>query len=345
MGWGSNLLAYTVLVYDALTQQALNGEALTPQQALSILNAPDTDTLKILDAAWTVRRQHFGDSVKVNVLQNAKSGICAEDCHYCSQAKGKDTGVARYRVQTPKELVEAAQAAANAGAQRYCMVLAGRGGSWNEVEIVSEATKRIKSELDIEVCACMGLMLGEDGLSKARTLRAAGVDAYNHNLNTHEDHYDKICTTHSYQDRVETLRNAQQAGMSTCSGVIVGMGESAEQLASLALTLREQNASSIPVNFLIPIDGTDLAPKNTTSHFTPWWCLRVLAMFRLSNPAAEIRASAGREIHLRSLQPLALLAANSIFLGDYLTESGQAAKDDWQMLTDLGLSKQEVRVH
>lgn len=331
-------------MYDALTQQALDNKTLSLEQALSILNAPDTDTLKILDAAWSVRRKYYGNSVKVNVLQNAKSGICAENCSYCSQAKGKDTGIPRYRVQSPDELVDAAKAAADAGAQRYCMVLAGRGGSWNEVNIVSEATKRIKSELDIEVCACMGLMLGEDGLEKAKTLRASGVDAYNHNLNTHEEHYDQICTTHSYQDRVETLRNARMAGMSTCSGIIVGMGETPQQLAELALTLREQNASSIPVNFLIPIDGTELAPLNTTAHFTPWWCLRVLAMFRLTNPSAELRASAGREMHLRTLQPLALLAANSIFLGDYLTEEGQAANADWQMLSDLGLQKQEVLV-
>lgn len=331
-------------MYDALTQQALENKTLSLEQALSILNAPDTDTLKILDAAWSVRRKYYGNSVKVNVLQNAKSGICAENCSYCSQAKGKDTGIPRYRVQSPDELVDAAKAAADAGAQRYCMVLAGRGGSWNEVNIVSEATKRIKSELDIEVCACMGLMLGEDGLEKAKTLRASGVDAYNHNLNTHEEHYDQICTTHSYQDRVETLRNARMAGMSTCSGIIVGMGETPQQLAELALTLREQNASSIPVNFLIPIDGTELAPLNTTAHFTPWWCLRVLAMFRLTNPSAELRASAGREMHLRTLQPLALLAANSIFLGDYLTEEGQAANADWQMLSDLGLQKQEVLV-
>lgn len=163
------------------------------------------------------------------------------------------------------------------------------------------------------------------------------MDAYNHNLNTHEDNYGNICQTHTYADRVETLTHAAQAGMSTCSGVIIGMGETPEQIVGLALTLRSRGADSIPVNFLIPIDGAALDGAQTTAHFTPWYCLRVLSVFRLLNPRAELRASAGREIHLRSLQPLALLVANSIFLGNYLTEEGQEASADWQMIAELGL--------
>jgi len=326
-----------MLNIDTLAGRVLSGEILTPEEGLAVLNLPDTDTLRLLDAAWRVRREAFGDRVKVNVLLNAKSGLCAEDCSYCSQAKEADTGVPKYRVLHPREMLAEARKAQEAGAQRYCIVLSGRGGTWNEVEQVSEATRLIKAETNLEVCACMGLLLGEDGQRKAQTLRDAGVDAYNHNLNTHEDHYGNICSTHSYADRVETLTHAAQAGMSTCSGVIIGMGESAEQIVDLARTLRARRADSIPVNFLIPIDGTGLDGAQTTAHFTPWYCLRVLSLFRLLNPQAELRASAGREIHLRSLQPLALLVANSIFLGDYLTEGGQEAGADWNMIRDLGL--------
>lgn len=321
----------------SLSERVLGGEILSKEEALSLLNLPDTETLRLLDEAWRVRRDTFGDAVKVNVLLNAKSGICAEDCHYCSQAKGADTGIPRYRVLHPREMLAEAKKAQAAGAQRYCIVLAGRGGTWHEVEQVTQATRLIKEETNLEVCACMGLLLGEEGKEKAEALRAAGVDAYNHNLNTHEEHYENICTTHTYADRVETLTHAAAAGMSTCSGVIIGMGESAEQIVELALTLRERGADSIPVNFLIPIDGTSLDGEQTTAHFTPWYCLRVLSVFRLLNPRAELRASAGREIHLRSLQPLALLVANSIFLGSYLTEDGQAESADWDMIRDLGM--------
>ena len=326
-----------MLNMESYVNRVLNGDVLAHAEALALLNLPDTDTLRLIDAAWQVRREYFQDRVKVNVLLNAKSGICAEDCHYCSQAKGADTDIARYRVMEPQEMLAQARQAAQAGAQRYCIVLAGRGGSWPEIETVAEATRLIKTETSLEVCACMGLLLGDEGRRKAEALRAAGVDAYNHNLNTHEDHYANICSTHTYQDRTETLTHAAQAGMSTCSGVIIGMGETPEQIIDLALTLRARNADSVPVNFLIPIDGTELGSQGTTAHFTPWYCLRVLSVFRLLNPRAELRASAGREIHLRSLQPLALLIANSIFLGNYLTESGQGESADWDMLRDLGL--------
>lgn len=332
-----------MLNLSTLAQRVLDGEILSADEGLAILNLPDTETLTLLDAAWRVRREAFGDQVKVNVLLNAKSGLCAEDCSYCSQAKGADTGVSRYRVLTPDEMLSEAKKAQEAGAQRYCIVLSGRGGTWHEVEQVSEATRRIKAETNLEVCACMGLLLGEEGQKKAQALRAAGVDAYNHNLNTHEEHYADICSTHTYADRVETLTHAAEAGLSTCSGVIIGLGETNAHIVDLALTLRQRRADSIPVNFLIPIDGAGLDGQQSTAHFTPWYCLRVLCLFRLLNPRAELRASAGREVQLRSLQPLALLVANSIFLGNYLTEEGQAASADWAMLQDLGLRPQTIR--
>lgn len=326
-----------MLNIDTLAERVLRGDILSVSEGVDLLNLPDTETLRLVDAAWRVRREAFGDRVKVNVLLNAKSGICAEDCAYCSQAKGADTGIPRYRVLSPDEMLSEAKKAQAAGAQRYCIVLSGRGGTWGEVQQVTEATRRIKAETNLEVCACMGLLLGEEGQRKAAALREAGVDSYNHNLNTHEDNYEHICSTHTYEDRVETLTHAAQAGMSTCSGVIVGMGETPEQIVELAATLRGRSADSIPVNFLIPIDGAAIDGGQSTAHFTPWYCLRVLSVFRLLNPRAELRASAGREIHLRSLQPLALLVANSIFLGNYLTEAGQEASADWQMLQDLGL--------
>jgi biotin synthase len=183
----------------------------------------------------------------------------------------------------------------------------------------------------VEVCACLGLLTQD----QAQRLRGAGADAYNHNLNTAEAHYGDICTTHSFGDRVDTVRQAAAAGLSACSGLIAGLGESDADLVEAAFALRELNPDSVPVNFLIPFEGTPLAGKWT---LTPQRCLRILAMVRFVNPDAEVRLAGGREIHLRSLQPLALHIANSIFLGDYLTSEGQAGHQDLEMIADAGFT-------
>ncbi|MEO6530045.1 MAG: biotin synthase BioB, partial [Specibacter sp.] len=168
---------------------------------------------------------------------------------------------------------------------------------------------------------------------QASRLKAAGVHAYNHNLNTSEEMYAEICSTHEFADRVATVEQAKDAGLSPCSGVIVGMGESHDQLIDAVFALRELGSDSIPVNFLMPFDGT---PLEGTWLLTPAACLRVLALVRFACPATELRMAGGREMHLRTLQPLALHVANSLFLGDYLTSEGQEATADLDMIADNG---------
>jgi biotin synthase len=320
--------------WNHVVERALDDQPPARDEALALLRLPDAETLPLVDAAWRVRRAVFGNRVKINVLLNAKSGFCPEDCGYCSQSRRATSTIARYPMMEVDAIVAHARKAHDAGADRFCIVTAMRGPSWHDIERVAEATRRIKAELPLEVCACMGLL---DDSAKAHALKAAGVDAYNHNLNTSAARYGAITTTHTYADRLRTVEIVKQAGLSVCSGVIIGMGEEDEEIVELAYALREVGADSIPVNFLIPIAGTPLGDGRTTRALTPWRCLRVLAVFRLINPRAELRASAGREVHVRSLQPLAMLIANSLFLGDYLTEKGQAADADWQMLADLGL--------
>ncbi|CAM5253331.1 Biotin synthase OS=Streptomyces glaucescens OX=1907 GN=bioB PE=3 SV=1 [Streptomyces glaucescens] len=179
------------------------------------------------------------------------------------------------------------------------------------------------------MCACLGLL--SDG--QAERLREAGADAYNHNLNTSEGTYGEITTTHTYADRVDTVQRAHAAGLSACSGLIAGMGESDEDLVDVVYSLRELDPDSVPVNFLIPFEGTPLAKE---WNLTPQRCLRILAMVRFVCPDVEVRIAGGREVHLRSMQPLALHLANSIFLGDYLTSEGQAGKADLEMIADAG---------
>jgi biotin synthase len=210
------------------------------------------------------------------------------------------------------------------------MVASGRGPSAHDVERVAMIVDELKSENpEIEVCACLGIL--REG--QAEQLKAAGVDAYNHNLNTSESRYGQICSTHAYEDRVATVEKAKSAGLSPCSGVIVGMGESDDEVVDAIFALRTLGADSIPVNFLMPFDGTPLAG---TKLLNPLRCLRILAMARFACPATEIRMAGGREMHLRSLQSTALHLANSLFLGDYLTSEGQAAHADLEMIADAG---------
>lgn len=331
-------------MWQALAQRIIKGQLLTREEGRLILSAPHEESLQILEAAWQVRRQYFGDEVKANVLSNAKRGLCSEDCHYCSQSQSAaDTSLKFPQIGVDDLVNQASRAKANGG-RRFCVTMAVRTASWSAVQTMADATKIIKQDLGLEVCACLGLMTGDVGRKKLDLLKEAGVDAYNHNLNTHEDLYPSICTTHSYQERLETLHNAQAAGLSTCSGLIVGMGETDDQLVDLALTFQKESVESIPVNFLIPVEGTELYGQQTTQHLTPWRCLRYLCLFRLANPQTEIRASAGRELHLRSLQALALLPANSLFLDGYLTQAGQGADKDLAMIADLGMAAVEWSV-
>ncbi|MGW7516324.1 biotin synthase BioB [Streptomyces sp. NPDC054796] len=315
---------------NTLVDKGLRRELPTREEALAVLETSDDELLDVVAAAGKVRRQWFGRRVKLNYLVNLKSGLCPEDCSYCSQRLGSDAGILKYTWLKKDEAVQAAEAGVRGGAKRVCLVASGRGPTDRDITRVSETISAIKEHSgDVEVCACLGLL--SDG--QAERLREAGADAYNHNLNTSEATYGDICTTHGYEDRVETVRQARGAGLSACSGLIAGMGESHEDLVDVAFALRELNPDSVPVNFLIPFEGT---PLEKEWNLTPQHALRILAMVRFVCPDAEVRLAGGREVHLRSLQPLALHLANSIFLGDYLTSEGQAGKADLDMIADAG---------
>ena len=328
--------------WSDLATRVLEGHEISPDEAESILAAPDAEVLDLLAAAYRLRHAHFGNKVKLNYLVNAKNGLCPEDCGYCSQSADSTAPLEKYRLMTREQIIEKAEHAAALHAGTCCIVISGRGPSDEEVDHVADAVREIKQRHpELKLCACLGLL--KEG--QAERLAAAGADRYNHNVNTAESYYDEICTTHTYRERLETVEAAKKAGISPCSGVIVGMGETRWQVVESAFALKELDADSIPVNFLLEIEGTPLADaeKSATRHenpqvdeITPRYCLKVLCMFRFVNPTKEIRASAGREEHLRSLQPMSLYAANALFLADYLTEPGQAVDMDQQMIEDLG---------
>lgn len=318
--------------FDALATRILEGGSATEADALAVLRAPDADLMFLVAAAGRLRREHFGNTVKVNYLVNLKSGLCPENCNYCSQAVGSAAPILKYSYLSTDETLRQAGAGLQGGASRVCMVSSGRGPSERDIDKVVEMTTALKQEYDgVEVCACLGLL--KDG--QAERLREAGVDAYNHNINTAESNHDNIVQTHTYDDRVDTIGKAKAAGLSPCSGLIAGLGESDEQLVEALFALKALDADSIPVNFLMPFDGT---PYENTWELSPTRCVKILAMARFVCPDKEIRIAGGREMHLRTLQATALHVANSIFLGDYLTSEGQDALADLRMLRDNGFS-------
>ncbi|MEN1681066.1 MAG: biotin synthase BioB [Planctomycetota bacterium] len=315
--------------WNELADQVLRGESLSREQAEAVLACPDEQLLPLMDAAYRVRRHYFGNRVQLYFLMNAKSGLCPEDCGYCSQSKVSEAEIPKYNILSRDKLLDGARVAKERDAKTYCIVISARGPSEREVKAVETIVPEIKEKYGLDICACLGL-LNDD---QAKRLKACGVDRVNHNLNTSGEHYEAICSTHTYQDRVDTLKAVRRAGMEMCSGGIVGMGEQPADVVSMAIDLRDLGVQSIPVNFLNPIEGTPLAGLKD---LTPRYCLKVLAMFRLVCPDREIRIAGGREMHLRSLQPLGLYAANSLFVGDYLTTEGQAPEADYAMLEDLG---------
>jgi biotin synthase len=315
--------------WDRLAEKALANEALTADEALSILDASDADVPALVSAAFRVRHAHFGKGVQLYYLRNAKSGLCPEDCGYCSQSKISDAPIDKYVFQNEERLLDGARQAKEAKARTYCIVASGRGPTDREVEHVASVVRKIKDTYGLHICVCLGLLRPE----QAELLKDAGVDRVNHNLNTSRRYYPEICTTHTFEDRLQTLKAVRNAGMELCSGCIIGMGEEHHDLVDVARTLRELEVESIPVNFLHPIEGT---PLKNEHNLNPRDCLRALCLFRLTNPQRELRIAGGRELHLRTLQPLGLYVANSVFVSDYLTTRGQTAAEDYRMIEDMG---------
>lgn len=316
--------------YSELADRALAGDTLSDEEARAVLAAPDADLPEMLAAAFRLRRHYFGLDVQIHVLTNAKSGLCPEDCHYCSQSSVSNAPIERYALLRPERLLEEAKRAKACKAMRYCIVDSGRGPTDREIEQISRAVRMIKDETGLDICCSLGLIQPH----QARKLKEAGVDRINHNLNTSERYHPEICTTHTYQDRLQTLKNCKEAGLELCSGAIFGQGETDEDIIAVARECRAIGMDSIPINFLIPIEGTPFAGR--AQDLSPTRCLRILCLMRFMNPDREIRVAGGREVHLKTLQPMALYAANSIFVTGYLTEPGQDAPDAWKMIEDLG---------
>lgn len=314
-----------------LAALSLRDDGIDRPLAERLLAAPQERDLEILDAAYRVRREVFGYGVRLHVLLNAKMGGCPEDCGFCSQSARADgaTGVPASTMLAGDAIVHAARRAHDAGAYKFCIVTATRGPSERDLDRLCPAVEQIKREVAVGVCCSLGLLTDEN----ARRLAAAGVDRFNHNLETSEERYGEVCTTHTWRDRVDTVRRARAAGMEACCGGILGLEHDDRDVLDLAYALRELDVESIPLNFLDPRPGTGRAGAAAP---TPRRCLRALAVFRLVHPRRDLRAAGGREANLRSMQAMCLYPANSIFTEGYLTTPGNRHAEDRRMVEDAG---------
>ena len=316
---------------SALIAKIKNKESLTEEECLDVLDKKEIQLLPLLNAAFSFRQDSWGKKVQIHILNNVQNGLCPEECHYCAQSKSSKAPIEKYKKKSESDILAEAKKAYESGAHRYCMVFSGRGPTYGRSKQIADLVQKIKKDYPLEVCVSAGLMDQKD----TDLLKEAGLDRLNHNLNTSEGYYDKICTTHTFQDRLKTLSSAQRSGLEICSGVIIGMGESNQDIIQVAQNLKKLKVESIPVNFYMPIKGTVLQQQNIRSELSPEFCLRELCLFRFLNPTAEIRVAAGRELHLRALQPLALYPANSLFMEGYLNTKGTTVSETLQMIKDL----------
>lgn len=305
--------------------------ALGEAEALEILSAEGAALTVALAGAHRIREVTFGDGVELCSIINAKSGRCGEDCAFCAQSGRHRTDAPVFELRARGELLAAAREAAALGSRCFGIVTSGtRVKDPAEWEVILGAIREIRDSLPIEPAASLGLL----DTRQAAALAEAGCMTYHHNLETARSFFPRICTTHAYDEDLDTVRSARAAGMQVCCGGILGLGESAEQRVELAFTLRELGVGSVPLNFLVPIRGT---PLEDMRQLTPMDCLRAIAMFRFVLPRARISVCGGRGPNLRELQAWIFTAgASGTMVGNYLTTTGRDRETDLQMIADAG---------
>lgn len=316
---------------DILGSRILAGTPITSAEAYGLVELSDDVLWDLMALADKVRRQQKGNRVHTCTILNGKSGKCSEDCGFCSQSISASTDAPVYGLMSKEEMQEAAMASLRSGVDRFSVVTSGRGLPKDQVGKIAEAFAEIPhDEKGTHWCASLGI-LAEPEL---RVLKNAGVTRFHHNLETSRSHFPTICKTHSYDDRIATVKAAQKVGMSVCVGGIFGLGETDTQAVEYALELRDLKVDSVPMNFLIPVAGTKM---EGTARITARRCLKLIAMFRLILPTQDILICGGREDNLKELHPLVLQAgANGIMTGNYLTREGRTMEKDRAMLDTMG---------
>lgn len=317
---------------DSIVETALGGEGISQEQALAV-GTLDREELDYLFIGTDKIREKFKEQeAKICSIVNAKSGKCPEDCGFCAQSSQFQTDSPEYGLMDVDEIVRAAKAAEAFGSNEFSIVTSGTAmDDRKELDTLIAAIKRIKAETNLEACCSLGLMSTEH----LKELKAAGLDRFHHNLETAASHFENIVTTHSYQDEVEAVKNAREAGLQTCVGGVFGMGETYQQRVEMALDIRGLGTQSFPINFLKPVEGTRLEAMGYMDYYE---ALRTIAMLRLVLPTIDLFVCGGREeVFQEGQERLFAAGANGILGGNYLTTKGQDPKRDIEMLENLGL--------
>lgn len=313
----------------ALTQDIIDGYRIRREGRPELLLEASLEELQ--QGAGRLQRHFCGNRVDLCTIINGRSGRCSENCKYCAQAACHDTGIEEYGFLSGEEIIANARANQEAGVNRFSVVTSGRALGGREFDQAIELYKEMRRTLTIELCASHGILDRE----QFRRLRAAGVTSYHHNIETSRRFFPEICTSHTYDDRIRTIRLAQEEGLSVCSGGIIGMGETWEDRLDMALSLSELGIRSIPINALMPIRGTALEHRKPLSAED---ILRTVALFRFLNPAAHIRLAAGRKLLPDAGADAFLHGASASITGNMLTTSGTTIREDRELLERLGLT-------
>lgn len=314
---------------NTLADEIIQGKRLEPQDDTSYLLTAPIDELQ--EAAGKIQRAFCGNHIDLCTIINGRSGRCSENCRYCAQAACHHTGIDEYPFLTAEEIIANAKANEKAGVNRFAIVTSGRALAGEEFEHAIAAYEKMRDTLSIELCASHGIITRE----QFRRLRKAGVTSYHHNIETSSRFFPKICTTHTYDDRIRTIKIAQEEGLRVCSGGIIGMGEDWQDRLDMAFELQALGIESIPINALMPIPGTPLEKQKPLDSDQ---ILRTIALFRFVNPTANIRLAAGRKLLPENGATAFLHGASASITGNMLTTSGTTIEEDIRMLARLGLS-------
>src|SRR6187200_2880314 len=306
---------------------------ITREEALRLGELRDRAEIEALvERAWRVRLDHFGDSTDMCSLVNAKSGGCAEDCGFCSQSRFAEADTPMHAMMDPDQILEHARAAEAAGAHRFCMVTQGQGLSKRDFEKIVAGARLVAEHTNLKRCVSIGHM----SAARAKALKEAGIQRVHHNVETAESYYPEVSTTVRYEGRLRTIDAVREAGLETCVGGILNLGESNEQRVEMAFQLAGVNPTSVPINLLNPRPGTKFGDRELMD---PWEVVKWVAIFRLILPGALFRLCGGRVENLGDLQPLAVKAGlNGVMMGNFLTTLGSTPAEDRAMFTELGLN-------
>ena len=305
---------------------------LSREDALAILNTPDESLEELISFAETFRRKYKGNHVSIHILTNARSGNCSQDCAYCAQSCRSKADIDKYKWVADEKLYEDNDFVNEHHLSRHCIGLSGMKFTDAEIEVLAEKIRKMKAD-GTHLCCSIGFLTEH----QAKVLKDAGLDRINHNLNSSRNYYPNICSTHTFDQRVANIRMLQGLGYEICSGGIIGMGESREDVVDMLMELREIQPEALPINFLLPIPGTPLEHADMSVLSTAY-CMKVLCLARLLVPKADIRCAAGREVYFKGEENMLLRVVDSIFASGYLTAGGQGIRDTIHAIEAAGFT-------